>query len=422
MSQKPLSDAQCKQAVKMYEAKGGNAVHAAEAMNVPRGTLEHRLREARRRGMAPMIAAVQDPVAARRGKDRAEFLRDELTKTQRRAAAAEDIRANLLGLATEPLRPVFMRPEKPSSNKSRQAVILDVSDVHFGEVVELSEVAGANSYTPAIAEKRISRLFDTAALLTTKAWPRGDDKPVKIVVCLSGDMISGAIHDELVETNVGTAYEQMRRCAMVLAGGIEHLHKAVGKEVPIEVISVDGNHGRDTMKPRQKKAHFHSWDRLVADFVEAALQRYENIKVYQADGFDAYFDVVGFPFLVTHGDRMGSGGGTGFIGPMASITKGHRKIIDTELRQRRPVYKVLTHHFHTTGVTPFGFANGSVVGYGEYAKSFRGDPEPAQQNYLVVHERIGILRWHPIVLGTPDEGSIYDGSRNLILPAYRDAA
>jgi hypothetical protein len=363
-----------------------------------------------------------DPIKLRKANDENERLRGALRAAERRTHAAEDVRANLLGITSDPLRPIFVRPAKPSSAKNRQAVILDVSDVHFGEVVEKREVSGANSYSPVIAERRIARLFDTAALLTTKAWPRGDEKPSKIVVCLSGDMISGSIHEELSETNVGTAYEQMRQCAMILAGGIEHLHKKVGLDVPIEIISVDGNHGRDTMKPRQKKAHLHSWDRLVADFVEAALSRYENVRVYQADGFDAYFDVVGFPFLVTHGDRMGSGGGTGFIGPMASITKGHRKIVDTELRQRRPVYKVLTHHFHTTGATPFGFANGSVVGYGEYAKSFRGDPEPAQQNYLVVHERLGILRWHPIVLGTPDEGTIYDGSRNLILPTYRNAA
>lgn len=424
MSALPLDEALLRETLDMVKAHG--SVHAAaRATGIPRPTLQSRHQRALALGAASGSSVTKDnsdPIKLRRANDENGKLRKALQAAERRTSAAEDVRASLLGIASEPLRPIFVRPEKPSSNKNRQAVILDVSDVHFGEVVERSEVSGANSYSPEIATRRLGRLFDTAALLTTKAWPRGDDKPSKVVVCLSGDMISGSIHDELTETNVGTAYEQMRQCAMILAGGIEHLHKKVGQDVPVEIISVDGNHGRDTMKPRQKRAHFHSWDRLVADFVEAALQRYENVRVYQADGFDAYFDVVGFPFLVTHGDRMGSGGGTGFIGPMASIVKGHRKIVDTELRQRRPVYKVLTHHFHTTGVTPFGFANGSVVGYGEYAKSFRGDPEPAQQNYIVVHERMGVLRWHPIVLGTPDEGTMYDGSRNLILPAYRDVA
>jgi hypothetical protein len=119
---------------------------------------------------------------------------------------------------------------------------------------------------------------------------------------------------------------------------------------------------------------------------------------------------------------MGSGGGTGFIGPMATIIKGHRKIVDTEYRQRRPVRWVFSGHFHTTGVTPFGFANGSGVGYGEYAKSLRADPEPAQQNYMVFHERYGLLRWHPIVIGARAEGTIYDGSHQMILPVMGEAA
>lgn len=416
MAGKPLSEATIKESLAAVK-KHGNVAAAARALGIPEMTLRHRITK-----RSTAINDTSDPIKLRSANDENARLRSVLRDAERRTAAAEDHRTRILGIASEPLRPVFIRPVKQTSKKNRQAVIIDISDVHYGEVVDKRQMAGVNSYNPDIADRRLSRLFDTAALLTTKAWPRGDDKPSKIVVCLSGDMVSGAIHEELVETNIGTAYEQMRRCAMTLAGGIEHLHKRVGLEVPIEIISTDGNHGRDTVKPRQKNASYHSWDRLVADFVEAALSRYKNISSYQAEGFDAYFDVVGFPFLVTHGDRMGSGGGTGFIGPMASIVKGHRKIVDTETRQRRPIYKVLTHHFHTTGATPFGFANGSVVGYGEYAKMLRADPEPAQQNYIVMHERLGMLRWHPIVLGTPDEGTIYDGSRDLLLPTYRSAA
>jgi len=107
---------------------------------------------------------------------------------------------------------------------------------------------------------------------------------------------------------------------------------------------------------------------------------------------------------------------------MATIIKGHRKIVDTEYRQRRPVRWVFSGHFHTTGVTPFGFANGSGVGYGEYAKALRADPEPAQQNLVVIHERYGLLRWMPIGMGTVDEGTIYDGSHNMILPTISGAA
>jgi hypothetical protein len=243
-----------------------------------------------------------------------------------------------------------------------------------------------------------------------------------VYVLLGGDLISGAgLHPDHAETDGGTAFEQVKFAAQYIAAGILRLHTALlekyGKPVAIYCISVVGNHGRSTPgKPRSKLVTLQSYDTLVADFVEASLRHIPSIKHFQPRGFDAYFDVAGWPALLTHGDRMGSGGGTGFIGPMATIVKGHRKIVDTEYRQRRPVRWVFSGHFHTTGVSPFGFANGSGVGYGEFAKSLRADPEPAQQNFVVIHERYGLIRYMPIGMGSLDEGSIYDGSHKMILP------
>lgn len=169
-------------------------------------------------------------------------------------------------------------------------------------------------------------------------------------------------------------------------------------------------------KPRAKLAAFQSYDTLVADFVEAALKSYPNFRFHTPRAFDAYFDVVGWPCLLTHGDRMSAGGGTGFIGPAANIVKGHKKVMLTEAQQRRPVRFIFSGHFHTRLVTPWGFANGSLIGFSEFAKAIRADAEPAQQNFVVLHERLGLLREQPIVLGTPDEGSIYAPNGGLILP------
>jgi hypothetical protein len=81
----------------------------------------------------------------------------------------------------------------------------------------------------------------------------------------------------------------------------------------------------------------------------------------------------------------------------------------TELRQRRPVYMILSAHYHTTVKTPWGWGNGSLVGYNEFVRHHRGEPEPAQQNMLVLHERKGLIRWQPIYVGDPSEGTLYQG-------------
>ena len=89
--------------------------------------------------------------------------------------------------------------------------------------------------------------------------------------------------------------------------------------------------------------------------------------------------------------------------------KGHRKLVDVSNRTRRPVNYCLTGHYHTTVKTPFGFANGSVAGYNEYARDLRADPEVAQQNMITVHAAKGVIRFDQIYLGAPDEGSMYAG-------------
>lgn len=352
---------------------------------------------------------------------------EKLLKTQvkdltKRLAAAEDVRNGILGLTFEPLEPICMPQVVQTGERGRQAIVLHLSDLHVGEVVDRDEVMGVNVYNRPIAERRIGRLFNTTSILSTTAWPAQDGPPSKVYVLLGGDLISGhGLHPEHAETDAGTAYEQCKWAAQYIAAGILRLHLELEQHfkriIPIDTISVVGNHGRMTFgKPRTKLVDIQSYDTLVSDFVESALKAYQSISHFRPHGFDAYFDVVGWPMLLTHGDRMGSGGGTGFIGPMATIIKGHRKIIDTEHRQRRPVMNIFSGHFHSTGVTPFGFANGSGVGYGEFAKSIRADPEPAQQNYTVWHERIGFLRWHKVGMGAPDEGSIYQPGGGLILP------
>lgn len=364
-----------------------------------------------------------DPVEKHRLTRRVNVLAAENKDLATRLAAAEDHRNSILGLPRDPVSPICLPRQSHSGNRGRQAAVLHLSDLHVGETVELAEMMGVNKYNREIAQRRIGRAFELVTILTTTAWPKQDDAPDVVYILLGGDLISGhGLHPELAETDYGTAYEQVKDCAKFISSGALRLslelQEAYGKPVEIVFVSVVGNHGRSTPgKPRAKLAAIQSYDTLVADFIEAGLREFSNFKFYQAKAFDAYFDIVGWPTLLTHGDRMSAGGGTGFIGPAANIVKGHKKTMLTEAQQRRPVRFVFSGHFHTTLTTPWGFANGSGVGPSEFAKSIRADLEPAQQNYAVFHERHGLLRWHPLVLGRPDEGSIYQNTSSPILPA-----
>lgn len=364
-----------------------------------------------------------DVVERHRYEQAANASKAEIKKLTERLAAAEDHRASILGLSFEPVEPICAPRIDTGASRGRQAAVLHLSDLHVGEVVNLEEMMGVNHYNLDIARKRIARAFETTTILTTTAWPKSDGAPSRIFILLGGDLVSGhGLHPELAETDAGTWYEQTKWAANFIASGALmlslELKEHYGHEVEIVFISVIGNHGRSTPgKPRAKLAAIQSYDTLVADFVEASLKSYPSFKFYAPRAFDAYFDIVGWPTLLTHGDRMSAGGGTGFIGPAANIVKGHKKLILTEAQQRRPVRFIFSGHFHTTLTTPWGFGNGAGIGPSEFAKAIRADLEPAQQNYAVLHERLGLLRWHPIVLGRADEGTIYSPTSGSILPS-----
>lgn len=361
-----------------------------------------------------------DPIDIRRLRDRVDQLTKLLKEAERRAGDAEGIRASVLGLMQEPLvaRLVMPRPDDPPTSGGR-TVILHLSDIHYGEVVSGDEMDNLNRYDATIAQKRLGRFFATAAGLMTKHWK--GPPPEEIIVCLGGDLISGNLHAELEITNLPAVPATVREVGEHIAGGIIMLANEIKR--PIRVFSVPGNHGRLTDKPRSKGRSASSLDLLATDFCEAVVKgaRLKAVTFHKAQSPDLYFSTYGFHWILTHGDALGfRGGGVGFIGPMATIIKGHRKLVDTSWRSGKPVHYCLTAHFHTTGKTSFGWANGSVIGYGEYARDLRADPEVARQNMLIVHPRHGVIADMPLYLGAPDEGSLYAGPASVIRPQWDD--
>jgi hypothetical protein len=278
-----------------------------------------------------------------------------------------------------------------------------VSDIQYGEFISLEEVDGLNSYSIKIADQRIDRLFHYTSLLS-----KGVEE---VVVLLGGDMISGGLHDELAKTDELPELPASKRVAARIAANLVRL--SVEVKAPIRVISVPGNHGRLTFKPESKGHVLNNFDTLVTWFIEAALADQKSISFHYGPSVDALFDVYGFPILLTHGDRMGSKGGQGFIGAMATITRGHQKLYMDYASRGVPVYKIFTGHFHTAGETPWGHANGTLAGFGEYARDFRMAHQPATQNLVIFHREHGEICRHRILCGIPEEGTSQNPSKRF---------
>ncbi|SCM73312.1 conserved hypothetical protein [uncultured Pleomorphomonas sp.] len=343
-----------------------------------------------------------DPVEVARLKTQMKALQGENKTLLDRARKAEDLRAGLFGLTETPPEPVaFRTPE--GGNPSAETIVLFLSDLHWGERVSIEAMDGLNSYSLDIARARIGRYFQTVADLATKHWT--GPPPARLILILGGDLVSGEIHAELAKTNEAKALPAVKDCASHLAEGIALLRRRL--PCPIDIVSLAGNHGRSTLKPESKEAVETSYDTLVSDFLEMALRQRRDVSFYVPSSVDALFPVYGFRLLATHGDRIGSRGGQGFIGPAATAARGMKRIVADYSARSVHLDLILMGHFHTAMQLEEGFVNGCLPGPSEYSRDGRFRPAPARQLWLTIHPRRGVTTTRWINVGVPSEGALY---------------
>jgi hypothetical protein len=354
-------------------------------------------------GASPEAAVVEaDPVEVTRLKGEVRVLRVSLGAMTERARRAEDIRAGILGLTETPPDPTAFRAS-PGGDPQAETIVLFLSDLHWGERIALEAMDGLNSYDLQIARARLGRWFGTVGDLATRHW--SGPPPARMILILGGDLVSGEIHAELAKTNEAKALPAVRDLASHLTAGILLLRRRL--VCPIDVVSLAGNHGRSTLKPESKESAETSYDTLVSDFVEMGLRGRPGIAFYVPASVDALFSVYGWRVLATHGDRIGSRGGQGFIGPAATAARGMKRISMDYAARGVHLDLILMGHFHTPLQLEEGFVNGCLAGPSEYSRDGRFRPSPARQIWLTLHPRRGVTQTRWINVGLPAEGALY---------------
>lgn len=358
----------------------------------------------------------KDAIAERRKDDKLADLRQRVKAAERRAAAAEDWRSHVLSLHELPPAPVNFPARDPTA-PARETIVVVLSDLHWSEKIDLGAMDGLNSFSVEIARKRLARWAQAVIDLATKHW--SGPPPDRIITVLGGDLISGGIHLELAKTDELSPLPAVRDVSDHLAHALITIKGHV--DCPLDVISIPGNHSRTTLKPESKEAAATSLDMLVSDFLELSLRGQDGIAFYAPPSPDALFSVYGWRVLATHGDRIGSRGGQGFIGPAATLARGLKRIVADYAARGVHLDLTLTCHFHTPLQLEEGIGNGCLCGPSEYSRDGRFRPHPATQLFLVMHprRRIAQVRW--IEVGHPDEGSLYEAppADRPLRPRYR---
>jgi hypothetical protein len=251
------------------------------------------------------------------------------------------------------------------------------SDWHVEETVRAETVNGLNSYDLPTAEKRIRRL--AKAMQWMVDHHRKSFEIRELVVGLLGDLMTGYIHEELVEGNSLSPVETL----LWLQDKISECIVRGLLELPgierITFVCCNGNHGRTTPKMRVASRAANSYEWLLYHQLRRTHGSHARQEWHVADGELTYMKIHGVQMRATHGDGATYHGGTG------GVTIPLNKAI-ARWDQGKYADITILGHFHSLHYLPRFCLNGSLIGTSAYGLRF-GHEAPAQASFLIDSKR-----------------------------------
>ena len=298
--------------------------------------------------------------------------------------------------AVKPIKPI--KPTGKRKGESTQTVVAPLTDTHIGEDVDYQQMAGLNSYSFEIFNRRLSGWAEQVLNLVElrRASVPIDD----LIVPMLGDMISGDIHDELIKTNQDNVMGQMSRGANLIAQALLSLAPHFKT---VTVPCVVGNHGRMTRKPPMKDKYM-DWDYMLYQWVAAFCKNQKNIKFQINTSYMNIFQVYDKNVLIMHGD---SASGAGSIATITKVLTNLRSVLqfrqglepetaDANQHIIEPNLlptsfdSVMMGHFHRVDEIDIGTGHAIICG------CMKGGDEFALQRLAVITKPQQIVTyWHP---------------------------
>lgn len=275
--------------------------------------------------------------------------------------------------------PHWLVPTNPK--RSAATLVVMLSDTHFDEVVNPDEMEGLNAYNRDIAVMRLERWAQNVVKLS-RHYLSGVTYD-GVVLILGGDIFTGDIHEELSLTNEDTMIGSLLFWSEQIGAVVEMLASEFKK---CHVVSVVGNHGRTTRKPRMKQRVRTNYDWLLAKMVERHFSSDKRVSFTIPESADAIIQIYEHGHLITHGDQVSGGGGIGGIYPPIMRMRARK---EGRYLQTGKTFKTLwLGHWHQYISTPSMIINGSMKGYDEYAMLMGfGFEQPQQALALITPEK-----------------------------------
>jgi predicted phosphodiesterase len=311
-----------------------------------------------------------------------------LKKQVRDLTATVDTLERVAEYSGRALKPPSWLTRKPKKHNAPATLVSILSDCHFDERVDPSELDGRNAYSRDIAELRLERYFTQVVRLARDhlAGMRYDG----VVLMLAGDLISGDIHEELQDTNEAQTLDTVLHWSDRIAAGVGALAEEFGR---VHVPVVVGNHGRRSRKPRAKGRARDNYDWLIGQLLARHFNSDERVTFDIPDGTDTLVKIHDTNLLLTHGDQVSGGGGIGGHWPplMRLIAKK---------RNRYDFDALCCGHWHIQIMSAGQglIVNGTTKGEDEYSSVMGFKSESPQQALFTVAPEHGVTFSAPVLV------------------------
>ena len=310
--------------------------------------------------------------------------KDVILETYRREHGKLEIFFDKINSLIQPLAPAAKSYIKSSMAGAPVTAVRQSSDAHMGAVQNADEIEGFNSFNPEICEQR--QLGYVESFLDWVTMHRASYVINECAVIVTGDLISGDIHEELKITNAFPMPLQVVKAAEVLTMQLSLLAPHFNKI--IVHFLVEDNHARLTKKPQMKEAGFNSMNYLVGKIAEIYLAKHLNIEFNIYPQFEKVIMVENRQYLISHGHKI-----VGWMGvPWYSIERrvskestARMQIIMNDMNMAKQVgfHKYIFGHWHTPFDSSMYACSGSVSGCDAYDHASGRFSKPSQSAWMV---------------------------------------
>lgn len=261
--------------------------------------------------------------------------------------------------------------------------MLVLTDWHSEERVDPSTINGLNEYSPEIAAKRVERCVERFLVLLDSV--RSISKIEHVVIPVLGDLITGYIHEELVEENHLSPTEALIFVRDQLHSAVDTIAKEAGVD-HIDIYTAAGNHGRTTSKRRIANSHKNSYEWLLYQWMAKDYQSDPKVDWHISNGYFNMAEIQGKRVRFHHGDGISYQGGVNGIGVpvMKSIWKWDGSV---------PADLDVFGHWHQFLFQPKFISCNCLIGYNAYAQKVVKAPysNPSQTFVVIDKKRPGAV-------------------------------